>query len=212
MANDAEQLGKWQPWHPGEVATFFSSLKAPWWIAGGWALDLFIGVQTRDHDDIDIQILRRDQQEFRALLHEWDVQAANPVRNPGDWPFLEWKPDTLLDSIVHDVWCRPQKTDPWALQFMIADTEADRCLCRRDARISRPLATIGQKTDDGIPYLAPEIQLLYKAKNLRPKDEMDFSKTLPYLSVESRQWLAQALTLIHPDHPWLIQIENGKIA
>jgi hypothetical protein len=208
MPNDIEQLGKWQPWHPREVATFFSSLKVPWWITGGWALDLFIGVQTRDHDDIDVQILRRDQQEIRILLQEWDVQGADPSEHRGDWPFLEWKPGTLLDSVVHDVWCRPKKTDPWAIQLMIANTEADQWLFRRDARISRPLATIGYKTDDAIPYLAPEIQLLYKAKKTRLKDEIDLAKTLPYLSSERRQWLTQALTLVHPNHPWLIQIEK----
>jgi hypothetical protein len=54
-----------------------------------------------------------------------------------------------------------------------------------------------------IPYLAPEIQLLYKAKGRRPKDEADFMHTLPALDRERRQWLRNALTMAHPRHPWL---------
>mgnify|MGYP007135459534 CR=1 FL=1 len=91
---------------------------------------------------------------------------------------------------------------------MVADITDDQWLFRRDIRISRPLATIGRRTDDGIPYLTPEIQLLYKAKTPRPKDEADFARTLPYLDGESRQWLVQALALVHPGHPWLIQLEG----
>jgi hypothetical protein len=91
---------------------------------------------------------------------------------------------------------------------MIADTNDEHWLFRRDARLFRPLTTIGLRTADSIPYLAPEIQLLYKAKKSRPKDEADFASTLPYLNRESRQWLAQALTIVHPNHPWLVPLEN----
>ena len=61
MVDDMQPYGRWQPWHPREVAAFFAELDAPWWIAGGWAIDLFLGRQTREHEDIDVQILRRDQ-------------------------------------------------------------------------------------------------------------------------------------------------------
>ena len=61
---------------------------------------------------------------------------------------------------------------------MIAETIDDQWLFRRDARLCRPLSTIGRQTEDGLPYLAPEIQLLYKAKAPRPKDEADFARVL----------------------------------
>lgn len=192
-----EPIWLMQPWQPEEVARFFSTLTVPWWIAGGWALDLFLGVQTRDHEDIDVQILRRDQQEVRTVLREWDVQGAHPEELPAEWPFREWEPGRLLSPSVHDVWCRPNKTSPWAIQLMIVDTTDDQWLFRRDARIRRPLAAVGHRTNDGIPYLAPEIQLLYKAKAPRPKDEADFARTLPSLDWQSHQWLAQSLALFY---------------
>ena len=209
MSDDTDHLGAWQPWLPNEVASFFSALAVPWWIAGGWALELFIGSQTRDHDDIDVQFLRRDQRAIRSILHGWDIQEAHPELS-ADWPFREWKPGSHLSFDVHDIWCRPNKAAPWTLQLMVADISNDQWLFRRDARISCPLAAIGRRTDDGIPYLTPEIQLLYKAKAPRPKDEADFARALPYLNGESRKWLAHALALVHPDHPWLIQLEGSS--
>lgn len=207
MPGDTSHLGAWQPWLPREVANFFSALTVPWWIAGGWSLDLFLGSQTRDHEDIDVEFLRRDQQEIRALLGEWDVQEAHPEL-AANWPFREWELGRDLSSGVHDIWCRSHKEAPWMLQLMVADIADDQWLFRRDARISRPLASIGRLTDDGIPYLAPEIQLLYKAKTPRPKDEADFARTFPHLDGESRQRLAQALAIVHPGHPWLAQLED----
>ena len=208
MANETDQFGPWQSWQPEEVTRLFSSLTVPWWIAGGWALDLFLGVQTRVHEDIDILFLRRDQRAIRTLLHGWDVQEAHPELLPGPWPFQEWKQDAFLPAAVHDIWCRPHARDPWAwaLQLMVTDASDDQWIFRRTAQIHGPLATLGRVTRDGIPYLAPEIQLLYKAKGLRPKDEADFARTLPALDGQSRQWLAQSLALVHPGHAWLTKL------
>jgi hypothetical protein len=89
---------------------------------------------------------------------------------------------------------------------MIADTNDEQWLFRRDSRIYRPLTAIGRQTEDDIPYLAPEIQLLYKAKTPRSKDEADFMKS--QLDQESRHWLAQGLAIVHPGHPWFTQLED----
>jgi len=203
MAEDTHPLGVWQPWSPYAVARLLVRLAAPWWIAGGWALDLFLGRQTRAHADIDVQILRRDQHAVRALFGPWDMQAALPPPRDEAWPFRPWHLDDVLDEAIHDVWCRPTPTHPWAIQLMLADTRDEAWLFRRAPTIARSLATVGCVSADGIPYLAPEIQLLYKAKGRRPKDEADFMHILPALDWERRQWLRNALSTTHPQHPWL---------
>jgi hypothetical protein len=131
------------------------------------------------------------------------MQAALPPPRDESWPFRPWHLGDVLDVAIHDIWCRPAPTQPWALQLMIADTRDDVWLFRRTPTITRPLAEVGGITAEGIPYLAPEIQLLYKAKGLRPKDEADFTRTLPALNQERRRWLRTALTTVHPQHPWL---------
>jgi hypothetical protein len=203
MTHETKQFGVWQPWQPEDVARFFSSLTVPWWIAGGWALDLFLDVQTRAHEDIDVLVLRRDQHEIRAQLHGWDVQEAHPELSPSSWPFQEWKQGALLPASVHDIWCRPDAHAPWALQLMVIDTEQDQWISRRTAQIRGSLSTLGSVTKEGIPYLAPEIQLFYKAKGRRPKDEEDFVRTLPALDGKRREWLRESLALVHPGHAWL---------
>ncbi|MFY9913209.1 MAG: hypothetical protein WAK18_00975, partial [Nocardioidaceae bacterium] len=55
----------------------------------------------------------------------------------------------------------------------------------------------------GIAYLRPEVQLLHKAPGLRPKDQADFDECLPRLGLDPRAWLRRALSIAHPDHPWL---------
>lgn len=207
--NDAHSLGMWRPWAPAQVATLFGSLSVPWWIAGGWAIDFFLGRQTREHEDIDVLFLRRDQAAVRALFAGWDVQAALPPPRDETWPFHAWQQGETLDSAIHDIWCRPTATQPWAIQLMVADTRDEQWLFRRMPTIVHPIPMIGCSTPEGISYLAPEIQLLYKAKGLRPKDEADFAHTLPALSTERRQWLSAALLTTHPQHPWLKRLAGS---
>jgi len=206
MGEETHSLGAWQPWRPQEVAWFFAPLASPWWIAGGWAIDLFLGRQTREHEDIDVQVLRRDQQAVRALFGVWDMQAARPLPRDEAWPFRPWGLDEEVDADIHDIWCRPTPTQPWALQLMLADTRDDMWLFRRMPTVVRPVTTIGCVSGEGIPYLAPEIQLLYKAKGLRPKDEADFAHALPALDQERRRWLKSVLADAHPSHPWLSRL------
>lgn len=46
----------------------------------------------------------------------------------------------------------------------------------------------------------------YKARGLRPKDQVDFEVCAPILDVEAREWLRSALELAHPGHPWLADL------
>jgi hypothetical protein len=55
----------------------------------------------------------------------------------------------------------------------------------------------------GIPILAPEIQLLFKAKQTREKDQADFDRVMPRLRIDQRAWLMDALRRYHAGHPWL---------
>ena len=194
-------LDRWDPLSPAEVSDLLAPLQCPWWIAGGWAIDLFLGRQTRQHADTDVVLLRRDQLEAHGVLVSWQLFKADP---PGQ---LQARPeDEFLPVGVHDIWCRPHEHAPWTFQFMVSDASADQWIFRRTAQIHGPLSTFGYVTQDGIPYLAPEIQLLYKARGLRPKDEADFARTLPALDEKRRHWLAQSLALVHPGHVWLKQL------
>src|SRR4051794_26613602 len=66
----------WGPWEAaplGEVVALMRGLAAPWWVAGGYAIELAVGHAYREHGDVDIALLRRDQLAMRRLLDGWDV-------------------------------------------------------------------------------------------------------------------------------------------
>ena len=45
------------------ISELMRGFDGPWYVAGGWAIDLFLGRSTRAHSDVDIAILRRDRQD-----------------------------------------------------------------------------------------------------------------------------------------------------
>jgi hypothetical protein len=91
---------------------------------------------------------------------------------------------------------------------MLSPAEGGRWIFRRDPRITRPIERFGRRTADGVPYVAPGIQLLFKARGSLPKDQADFAAALPLLDAEARSWLAEALALHLPGHPWLARLRR----
>ena len=192
------EFGPWQPLSLEETAWLFAGLGAPWWVAGGWAIDLFLGRQTRDHADVDLSILRGDQPRLRALLPDWDIQVAH------DGTLIPWQPGDWLTAPRHQFWARPRPELAWALEFLLEDHEDGRWLYRRDHRVWLPLERFGRETADGLPYVCPEVALLFKARGHEiERNAVDFESALPALDAEARSWLREALATAHPGHAWL---------
>lgn len=188
----------WEPLVPEVLPDLLADMGAPWWLAGGWAVDAFLGRTTRVHEDTDVLVLRRDLPAFRSALASWDVQAADPPGTLRPWPV-----DEVLPLHVHDLWCRPAPEAAWALQLMVDDTDGEDWVYRRDPRLRRPVSSLaGPASDSARLVLAPEVQLLQKSRGRRPKDEADFAAAAPLLSPEARSWLRDALDLVSPGHPW----------
>ncbi len=54
---------------------------------------------------------------------------------------------------------------------------------------------------DGIRYLNPEVALLFKARQLRRKDEIDLANAWPLMTGGQRTWLREAVHRAYgPDH------------
>jgi hypothetical protein len=194
-------LGPWQPLSLEETARLFAGLGAPRWVAGGWAIDLFLGRQTRDHGDVDVSILGGNQPQLRALLPGWDIQVAHAGA------LTPWHPGDRLSAPRHQFWARPAPEAAWTLEFLLEDHDSARWLYRRDHRISLLLDRLGRVSAAGIPYICPEVALLFKSSgHAIERDAVDFEAALPALDVEARAWLwawlRAALTPAHPGHPW----------
>jgi hypothetical protein len=199
LSISAEHLGSWEPLQPEQAAELLADVEARWWIAGGWAIDILVGHQSRVHADLDVLILRPEQHLFRSHLSPWDVQAADP---PGS--LRPWLLGEMLPAHVHDVWCRPDSTAPWSFQFMIDDVDGDDWMFRRDKAIRRPVSTLTSRASrPGMPVLAAEVELLYKSKGMRQKDSADFETVLPHLAHGEREWLRRALMATNSRQEWV---------
>jgi len=197
-----------------EVATALGRLRAPWWFSGGWAIDLHLGRVTRAHHDIDVAVLRSDQALLHAALDGFELQKIIPhpegLTNGGT--NQTWQRGERLELPVHQIdvmrarsAMRPQTGDV-AFQLMLQETRSDTWLYRRNPAVTRPLAAVGIHALWSLPYLAPEIVLLFKAKHCLDKDRADFDACVGSLSADARAWLRQALALCHPSHDWIARL------
>lgn len=185
----------WEPLAPPEVSRLFAG--TPWLLAGGYALELAACRSWRPHGDIDVLLLRRDQLAVQRALAGWEWWAADP---PGT--LRPWRAGELLPLGVHVIWCRPRSDESWRIQVMLDESSGDDWVSRRDPRLRRRVESLRHNSSDGIPYLAPEVQLFYKAADPRPKDLDDFTHVLPVLTAGQRAWLRAAIVDTYGDCAW----------
>jgi hypothetical protein len=201
-----EDIHEWDPLSVDEVTDLLSPVRFPWWVAGGWAIDLFLGRQTRSHEDTDVLVRRDDQLELQEYLADqgWDLHKT---QQPGLKP---WPPGEFQNRPVNDIWCRRAPHLPWALQIMLLDTDGERWVFKRDPSIGGPIECLGLRTSTGVPYLRPEIQLLYKAKlDTQARDQADFDHAVPKLSGDARAWLLDCLEKRFPQgHVWIANLRR----
>jgi hypothetical protein len=175
---------------------------------GRLGLDLVLGYKTRPHADLEISMLACDQQALFDHLRGWDLRLAAPGQSSPRWD------GSRIRSPFHQVWARrgpgrpstPEEfaADPTMLGFLLEQSRTEHWVFRRHHGVSRLLHQVGVVTADGVPVVAPEIALLFKAKAPRFKDQRDFDRVLPHLDRAARSWLASALeqpTLATPGTP-----------
>lgn len=189
-------LDAWDPWRPHDVAAALASLRGPWAVAGGWAIDLHLGEVTRTHDDIEIVLSRNDMHVLRECLCDLDWFV---VGNGRAWPIADGPQE------LRQTWGR-DRSGHWRLDVIREPWDAGEWVFGRDPRVRRRLADAIELSPGGIPYLAPEIILLFKAKAPRDKDEADLARTLPTLTPDRVGWLREALRLAHPGHDWIARL------
>src|SRR5215213_9050171 len=111
---DYGNLWEWEEFDAPRLLEVMADFNAPWWVAGGWALDLWMERESRPHHDVDIAILRGDQQKLYRSLSRWELYYATP-----DHKLLPLSPERWLRPPIHGVWVRRAHDAPWLCEFLL---------------------------------------------------------------------------------------------
>jgi hypothetical protein len=198
---DGPGLDAWHPWTPPEMAHHLSTVSVPWCVVGGWSIDLFLGEQSRDHEDLEIAVLRGHFGEVRRALAGFVFHVV------GDGEVRRLDDDVEPPREKHQNWVLDPVANVWRADVMLEPGDETTWVYRRDESIRAPRDFMVRQTGDGIPFVAPHGALLFKAKAARPKDEADLAMCLPRMTPDECAWLAGALRSEDPAHRWLPGIE-----
>ena len=190
----------WDGWRPETAVRALAGVDVPWAVAAGWAIDLFLGTQRREHDDLELAVPATRFREVTDVLSELEFHVIGPgTAVPVD------EADELLER-HHQTWGLDRPANCWRVDVFREPSDGDTWICRRDKQIRLPYSEVIEHTKEGVPYVRPEIVLLFKAKHARPKDEGDLAAVLPRLDAARKRQLAEWLELVHPVHFWLADL------
>ena len=90
------------------MVEFMSLFPAPWALCGGWAVDSWLGEETRDHGDVDIDVFVQDRRELCEHLRGWQA-VAHELGTDGATSQVWNGGPLVLPAHLH---CRPDTGDP----------------------------------------------------------------------------------------------------
>ena len=191
-------------------------------ICGGHAIDLFLGKTTRPHSDIDISARKSDKRAIIEFMRKsgWEiyefrgqgivrriVSASDflPVRNlmcvKNPCEIVKFHPCEKGGDYLRHEFFHIGMTAFNYLEFLFNDLDDNDFIFSDDIR--RPLCkAILHK--GSIPFLAPEIVLLYKSADAgRCENALDFENATAHMDAEQLHWLNLSLAALYPHgHIW----------
>ena len=193
-------------------------------ICGGFALDLFLGYESRVHGDIDILAFWEDRETIITYMQSkgflvYEMLGGGKVHRITDIQAQEKLQKNIFccteDCELVRLYDTEEKDTFWFdfqhiglstlnyIEFLFNGKTEDEFVYVRDNRIKRELGK-AILVKDGVTYLAPELCLLFKSTDIeREGYQQDFELTVERLNEEQRAWFAKAMELLYPEgHKW----------
>lgn len=192
---------------------------------GGQALDLFLGYESRIHGDIDICAFWNERNSIIQFMQSMGYKVyemlgggrAHAITDGSDLvekkknifcfregcPLVKtYPPDEDGSCWMEFFHIGQSKLD--YIEFLFNDQSQDAFEYARNREITLKMEK-AVLSRDGIPYLAPELCLLYKSTDTeREGYQQDFELTYQSMNALQREWLRKALLKEYPKgHPWL---------
>ncbi|PIR98993.1 hypothetical protein COT87_01790 [Candidatus Collierbacteria bacterium CG10_big_fil_rev_8_21_14_0_10_44_9] len=174
--------------------TILEHYKGFWAVAGGWAIDLYLGEVTRKHKDIEVAVWRDEQHFLNSCFASWNGKYL--IKGNA----LEWNAEDKLELPIHEL--HFSKGDE-EIEVLLNERKNENWVFRRDQTITYPENKFYQTTTSGIKILAPEVVLLYKAKDPKDHDTQDLHNALVKMTSEQKLWLHDSISKMFPQHTWL---------
>lgn len=191
---------------------------------GGWAIDLFIGRETRKHSDIDIlafwperdmiieymqsvgyqvyEMLGGGKAHSLANIHDQIKCKRNIFCFTQDCELMRLSATNESDIYSVD-FKHIGQTKLNFIEFLFNDKNDTDLLYARNHDIKLALSD-AFLIRDSLPYLSPEMCLLYKSTDIeRAGYQSDYDITLSNMSQRQKRWLENALAMLYPEgHKW----------
>ncbi len=192
---------------------------------GGWAIDLFMDDETRQHSDVDVLVYwpERDKIilcmqslgfEVYEMLGDGKGHHITNVYNQMKYKrnIFCCKKDRELVSLhatkeagIYDIdFKRIGQKHLNFIEFLFNDKNDTELLYARNHEIREPLRE-AILYSNAVPYLSPEFCLLYKSTDTdREGYQHDYDTAISSMDRRQKQWLNNALKAIYPaGHKWI---------
>jgi hypothetical protein len=121
----------WESWHPRDFAARIEGVEFPWFVAGGWAIDLFLATRTRDHEDLEIAVPSSIFETLPPRFPDFDFWIPQ-----GEHHLAMMSPETLAAE-SHQTWAYERAAQVWRFDVFREPHDGDTWICRRDSSIRR---------------------------------------------------------------------------
>ncbi|RAP73626.1 phospholipase D-like domain-containing protein [Paenibacillus montanisoli] len=187
--------------HIEQVMAAFSR---PWYIAGGWTIDMAVGEETRTHKDMDICVFREDLAYAVGYFHEWDIQVAVP----GEHRLIPYRSPADMELPRY---CLHLFKGGEFLEILVTEREGDEVIFRKNRAIRMALRDFALG-DAAWPYVNPAWQLLFKSLSTRPEDEHDFDVYCRRVTDErSKRWLLASMRTAGGNPGWIERLAISSL-
>jgi hypothetical protein len=172
-----------------QVKNIMNKFGYPWFIVGGWAIDLFLEKETRTHEHIEIGIYREQQMQLFRYLGKYKKYYNDNRSRIGKYEKKEWKKE-YLRLPIHELYI---EYEGFEIEILLNDKDDAEWIYGRNCKIKHEMNNLVRYTDSRVPYLCPEIVLLCKTEGMRKKDKDDISNALEKMSESEKKWFIDSI-------------------
>ncbi|MFC5700383.1 nucleotidyltransferase domain-containing protein [Cohnella faecalis] len=183
------------------IESVMKTFTRPWFIAGGWSIDLAVGEKTRNHKDMDICIFREDVEYALEHFQGWDVHVAVPGEHR-----LERVNE--LGDLNPPRYCLHLFKGDEFLEILLTERRKEEVIFRKNREINMHISDFIRGHLPRL-YVNPAWQLLFKSLSTREEDEHDFRVYRGRVKdTKSKKWLLDSMIKVKGNAEWIEKLRN----